>query len=103
MKHMETITNEIMTNEAVAEATEEIVTTVSSNKSFMKKVATIGGTAVIIGGGLYLIDKFVVKPIKAKKKAKKELEEVDTDVEAACDVENDEEAVDNVTDINEAR
>ena len=101
---METITNEIMTNEAVAEATEDVVTVVSSNKSFMKNLAVFGGTTIVIGGAIYLTDKYIVKPWKAKKKAKKELDEVIDGVENGCDVNNDdEEAVDNVTNINEAK
>lgn len=100
---METITNEIMTNEAVAEATEDVVTVVSSNKNVAKTVAEIGVTAAIVGGIGYLTYKYIVKPIKAKRATKKELEEVIDDVEAGCDVENNKEAVDNVTNINEAK
>lgn len=100
---METNVNEIMTNEAVAEATEEVVTVVSSNKSFMKNLAVFGGTTIVIGGAIYLADKYIVKPLKAKKKAKKELDEVIDDVENACDVDYEDGTVDNVTHINEAK
>lgn len=99
---METITNEIMTNEAVAEATEGVVTAVSSNKNFLKKAAEIGVTATICVGIGYLAHKYVVAPIAAKMKAKKEQNEVEPDVDNACsDV--DYEDVDNVRDINEGR
>ena len=96
---METMANEIMTNEAVAEATEDVVTVVSSNKNVAKTVAKIGVTAALTVGGIYLIDKYVVKPLKAKKAAKKEFEAVEDDIANDCDV-NDDESVDNVTDIN---
>lgn len=100
---METMANEIMTNEAVAEATEDVVTTVvSSNKNLAKTVAKIGVTATLTVGGIYLIDKYVVKPWKAKRAAKKELEEVTDDIANDCDVDENE-TVDNVTDINEGR
>lgn len=100
---METITNEIMTNEVVAEATEDVVTVVSSDKNVAKTVAEIGVTAAVVVGIGYLTHKYVIAPWNAKRKAKKELKEVIDDVETGCDVENDEEAVDNVTDINEAK
>ena len=102
---METITNEIMTNEAVAEATEDIVTVVSSDKNIAKTVVEIGVTAAITVGIAYLTHKSVITPFKAKRKAKKELKEIIGDLEEngsnAEDVES--EDVDNVTDINEAR
>lgn len=95
---METMANEIMTNEAVAEATEDVVTVVSSNKNIAKRVAKIGATAALTVGGIYLIDK-AVKYVKAKIAAKKELEAVEDDIANDCDV-NEDESVDNVTDIN---
>ena len=88
-------TNEIMTNnEAVAEATEDIVTTVTSSDNGMKAIAKIGGTAIVVGGVLYLGYKYVVKPLSAKLKAKKDQdEEVESvtiveDASAADDVDN---------------
>ena len=91
-------TNEIMTNnEAVAEATEEIVTTVTSSENGMKTIAKIGGTAVIVGGALYLGYKYIVKPLSDKRKAKKNQDDemsTVTDVEYAS-VEDD---VDDVED-----
>ena len=99
---METNVNEIMTNEAVAEAAEDVVTVVSSNKNIAKTVAKIGITATLTVGGIYLIDK-VVKHVKAKIATKKELDEVIDDVENACDVDYEDGTVDNVTHINEAK
>ena len=91
-------TNEIMTNnEAVVEATEDIVTTVASSDNGLKTIAKIGGTTVVTGAVLYLGYKYIVKPIIAKVKAKNEpedLEAVDSleDDSVVSDVENVEEA-----------
>ena len=87
-------TNEIMTNDVVAEATETIVTEVSSNKNLMKTVAKIGGTAIIAGGALHLSYKYVIKPLIAKFKAKDEQSDATDEngsCEEACDVNNAEE------------
>lgn len=76
--------NEIITNEEVMEKTEEIITE-SSGKSFAV-VAGIGLT--VIAGGL--ICKYVVKPIVAKIKAKKESDryiEVEAEPVDDCDAE----------------
>ena len=64
-------TNEIMTNEEVIETTEEIVKT-GFGKGF-KVVAGIG-LAALAGGMAY---KYVVKPVVAKIKAKKEQSKID--------------------------
>lgn len=58
--------NEIMLNEEVFEATEEIATT-GAGKGL--KIAAGVGIAALVGTVLY---KFVAKPIAAKIKAKKE-------------------------------
>lgn len=99
---METMANEIMTNEVVAEATEDVVTVVSSNKNVAKTVAEIGLTAALTVGIAYLTNKYVIKPWKAKRATKKEFEAVKDDIANDCDVDENE-AVDNVTDINEVR
>lgn len=59
-------TNEIMVNEEVVEVTEDMVN-VGNGKGF--KVAAGVGLA---GLGGYTIYKFIVKPLLAKRKAKKE-------------------------------
>lgn len=64
-------TMEIMNNEEVIETTEEIVNA-SSGKGF--KVAAGVGLAVFAGVAAY---KYVVKPIVAKTKARKEQREED--------------------------
>lgn len=64
-------TNEIMVNEEVIEMTEEIATA-SSGKSF-KVAAGIGLT--VLGG--FVAYKYVIKPIMAKIKAKKEQQKID--------------------------
>lgn len=57
--------NEIMTNDEVIETTEEIMKTVPS-KGFL---IAVGGLSVLAGGVAY---KYIVKPIAAKIKSKKE-------------------------------
>jgi hypothetical protein len=64
-------TNEIMVNEEVMDTTEEIATA-SSSKGF--KVAVGVGLAVVGGVVAY---KYVIKPIVAKIKAKKEQRRID--------------------------
>ena len=59
--------DEILTNENVVETAEEVIETVDSCKA-VKVVAGVGG-AVILGVIAY---KFIVKPIVAKIKAKKD-------------------------------
>lgn len=91
-------TNEIMTNnEAVAEAAEDIVTTVTSSENGLKTIAKIGGTVALASGAIYLGYKYVVKPLSAKIKAKKEQ---DDEMSTMTDVENTsvEDDVDNVED-----
>jgi len=64
-------TNEVITNDEVIEATEEIAT------ASLSKGAKIGvgvGLAVLIGGIAY---KYVAKPMIAKIKAKKEQQVID--------------------------
>ena len=58
---------QIMVNEEVMEATEEVVTTKSGKG--LKVVLGIG-LAVLAGKA---ISKYIIKPIKAKRKAKKEV------------------------------
>ena len=67
--------NNILTNEEVLEATEEIAT--CGSKKGVKIAAGIG-VSVFVGIIAY---KYVVKPIVAKIKAKKELKEAQTDSE----------------------
>lgn len=59
---------EIMTNDEVIETTEEIMKT-GTSKGF--KIAAGVGLAVLVGGVAY---KYIVKPIAAKIKSKKEPE-----------------------------
>ena len=74
--------NEIMVNEEVIEATEEIVTDKAGKGLF---VAAAVGAALIVGSIVY---KKVIKPAIAKAKAKKESEEaIEADFE---EIENDE-------------
>ena len=90
-------TNEIMTNnEAVAEAAEDIVTTVASSNDTLKRIAKIGGGVAIVGGLGYLTYKAIVK-LSDKLKAKDEQDDETTAVTIVEDasVEDD---VDNVED-----
>lgn len=59
-------TNEIMTNEEVMDATEEVITT-GSGKTLIT-LGIIGGAALVSG----LAYKYAIKPIIDKVKAKKE-------------------------------
>lgn len=79
-------TNEIMTNDEVIETTVEIVDA-SSGKAF--KVAAGIGLAVLGGGIAY---KYIVKPMLANIKAKKEQQEIDAGNEASDNVGTDEES-----------
>ena len=62
---------EIMTNDEVIETTEEIMKT-GTSKEF--KIAAGVGLAVLAGGVAY---KYIVKPIAAKIKSKKEQQMID--------------------------
>lgn len=62
--------NEIMVNEEIIEATEEVTTENSGNGLL---IAAIVGGALLVGGIVY---KKVIKPAIAKAKAKKEQKEV---------------------------
>lgn len=64
-------TNEIMVNEEDMTITEEMIATASSSKGF--KVAVGVGLAVVGGVVAY---KYVIKPIVAKIKAKKEQQRI---------------------------
>lgn len=75
--------DEILTNENVIETTEDVIETVDSCKA-VKVVAGVGG-AVILGVVAY---KFIVKPIVAKIKAKKD-DTVETKVEVVDEVSED--------------
>lgn len=75
--------DEILTNENVIETTEDVIETVDSCKA-VKVVAGVGG-AVILGVVAY---KFIVKPIRAKIKAKKD-DTVETKVEVVDEVSED--------------
>lgn len=90
-------TNEIMTNnEAVAEAAEDIVTTVTSSNDTLKRIVKIGGGVAFVGGLGYITYKAIVKlsdKLKAKNEQNNEMSDA-TDVEYAS-VEDD---VDNVED-----
>lgn len=76
--------NEIMVNEDVIEVTEEIATA-NFGKGF-KVTAGIGLTA--IGG--FAAYKYVIKPVMAKIKAKKEQQKIDADFDESEDAEIDE-------------
>ena len=77
-------TNEIMVNEEVIETTEEIVTA-SSGKGF-KVTAGVGLT--VLGG--FVAYKYVIKPVIAKIKAKKEQQMIDAEFDDFDDAEIDE-------------
>ena len=68
--------NEIMTNEEVVNATEEIATATSENGVGVGMA--IGAAVVLVGAAAY---KYIAKPLAAKIKAKKEQKATD-DVEA---------------------
>lgn len=67
-------TNEIMVNEEVIETTEGIATA-SSGKGF-KVVAGVG--LIVLGG--FVAYKYVIKPVMAKIKAKKEQQRINAEV-----------------------
>ena len=77
-------TNEIMVNEEVIETTEEIATA-SSGKGF--KVATTISLTVLGG---FIAYKYVIKPVVAKIKAKKEQQRINAEVDDFDDAEIDE-------------
>ena len=77
-------TNEIMVNEEVIETTEEIATA-SSGKGF-KVTAGVGLT--VLGG--FVAYKYVIKPVIAKIKAKKEQQMIDAEFDDFDDAEIDE-------------
>jgi 2-keto-3-deoxy-L-rhamnonate aldolase RhmA len=68
--------NEIIMNEEVMEATEEIVEAVPCTG---KSVATVIGVTALVGGAIALGYKFVAKPIIAKLKAKKEAKAIEVE------------------------
>lgn len=74
-------TKEIMVNDEVLEATEEIATTGSSKGL---KIAGIVGLSVLGGMVIY---KYVIKPTVAKMKAKKELESESNVIEIVTETE----------------
>lgn len=77
--------NEIMTNEEVVNATEEIATATSENGVGVGMA--IGAAVVLVGAAAY---KYIAKPLAAKIKAKKEqkaTDDVETESEAVEDVE----------------
>ncbi len=76
-------TNEIMVNEEIIETTEEIAT--SSRKGF--KVAAGVGLTIL---GSFIAYKFVIKPVKAIIKAKKEQQRINAEVDDFDDAEIDE-------------
>ena len=74
-------TNEIMVNEEVIEATEEIATASSGNG--IKMTAGIG--LAVLGG--VVAYKYIVKPMVAKIKAKKEQQKIDAEFDDFEDAE----------------
>ena len=77
-------TNEIMVNEEVIETTEEIATA-SSGKGF-KVAAGVGLT--VLGG--FVAYKYVIKPVIAKIKAKKEQQGINEEFDNVIELEIDE-------------
>lgn len=77
-------TNEIMVNEEVIETTEGIATA-GSGKGF-KKAAGVG--LIVLGG--FVAYKFVIKPVVAKIKTKKEQRRINKEVDNLDDAEIDE-------------
>ena len=77
-------TNEIMVNEEVIEVTEEIATAGSGNG--IKMAAGIG--LAVLGG--VVAYKYIVKPMVAKIKAKKEQQKIDAEFDDFEDAEIDE-------------
>lgn len=76
--------NEIMTNEEVVNATEEIATATSENGVGVGMA--IGAAVVLVGAAAY---KYIAKPLAAKIKAKKEqkaTDDVETESETVEDV-----------------
>jgi len=77
-------TNEIMVNEEVIETTEEIATA-SSGKGF-KVAASV--SLIVLGG--FVAYKYVIKPVIAKIKAKKEQQAMEEEFDNFEDAEIDE-------------
>ena len=77
-------TNEIMVNEKVIETTEGIATA-SSGNGIKKAVGT--GLTLLVGFVAY---KYVIKPVVAKIKAKKEQQRINAEVDDFDDAEIDE-------------
>lgn len=77
-------TNEIMVNEEVIETTEGIATA-GSGKVF-KKAAGVG--LIVLGG--FVAYKYVIKPVVAKIKTKKEQRRINKEVDNLDDAEIDE-------------
>ena len=77
-------TNEIMANEDVIDTTEEIATA-SSGKVFK---VTAGAGLTVLGG--FVAYKYLIKPVVAKIKAKKEQQKINAEVDDFDDAEVDE-------------
>ena len=77
-------TNEIMVNEEVIETTEGIAT--ASSGEVFKVAAGVGLT--VLGG--FVAYKYVIKPVMAKIKAKKEQQRINAEVDDFDDAEVDE-------------
>lgn len=79
-------TNEIMTNEEVKDVAEEVITASSDNGSsigILIGVASLAGVLTVVAG------KYVVAPIIAKIKAKKEQHKTDSEDETIIQFEAD--------------
>lgn len=77
-------TNEIMVNEEVIDVTEEI-----ANAGFGKGFKVIAGIGLTALGG-FVAYKYVIKPVMAKIKAKKEQQRMDAEFDEFEDAEIDE-------------
>lgn len=75
-------TNEIMVNEEVIDITEGIATA-SSGKGF--KVAAARVSLTVLGG--FVAYKYVIKPVMAKIKAKKEQQRINEEVDNVIELE----------------
>ena len=83
-------TKEIMTNEEVIEQVTDEITTIDSGKA--GKIAVVALGTALVGTLVY---KFVIKPLVAKRKAKKEEAESDViDCENFTECEVEEETID---------
>lgn len=54
-------------NEVLTEAVEEVTEVTDLTKVDLKRVGIIGGAAILVGGTILVIDKYVIKPLMAKK------------------------------------